>query len=118
VAGDSDELLQVVQNLLENALKYGGAGGRVEVAGKRGGDMLELSVRDFGAGIAEEHIPRLTERFYRVNTKESRARGGTGLGLAIVKHIVARHRGRLGIASSQGHGSTFSIHIPAFKTIA
>jgi two-component system phosphate regulon sensor histidine kinase PhoR len=112
VTGSRDELVQVVQNLVENALKYGSSGKRVEIRLGRTGDMAELSVRDFGPGIAEEHIPRLTERFYRVNVQDSRARGGTGLGLAIVKHIVNRHRGRLSIVSRSGHGSEFSIRIP------
>jgi two-component system, OmpR family, phosphate regulon sensor histidine kinase PhoR len=115
VAGDPDELLQVVQNLLENAIKYGSSGGRIDVECSVRGTHGLLSVRDHGKGIAEEHLPRLTERFYRVNTQESRARGGTGLGLAIVKHILLRHRGRLSIQSSEGQGSTFSILIPLYK---
>jgi two-component system phosphate regulon sensor histidine kinase PhoR len=116
VAGDGEELLQVVQNLLENAIKYGGSGGRVEIKCEQTGEDGTLSVRDFGKGIAEFHIPRLTERFYRVNTQESRQRGGTGLGLAIVKHIMLRHRGRLGITSEPGRGSTFSVSIPLYKS--
>jgi two-component system phosphate regulon sensor histidine kinase PhoR len=75
-----------------------------------------LQVRDWGLGIASVHLPRLTERFYRVSTKESRARGGTGLGLAIVKHILLRHRGNLDIASEPGHGSTFTVRIPQMKS--
>jgi two-component system phosphate regulon sensor histidine kinase PhoR len=113
VAGDADELLQVAQNLLENALKYGGGGGRVEITCERNARDVILTVRDWGKGIAAVHLPRLTERFYRVSTQESRARGGTGLGLAIVKHIVLRHRGHLAIASEAGQGSTFSVSIPA-----
>jgi two-component system, OmpR family, phosphate regulon sensor histidine kinase PhoR len=116
VSGDADELLQVVQNLLENAIKYGGSGGRVEIDCSIRGTHGLLSVRDFGKGIAEEHLPRLTERFYRVSTQESRARGGTGLGLAIVKHILLRHRGRLTINSVEGQGSTFSVLIPLYKS--
>jgi two-component system phosphate regulon sensor histidine kinase PhoR len=116
VAGDAEELLQVVLNLLENAIKYGGSGGRVEITCDETGRDGTLSVRDFGKGIAEVHIPRLTERFYRVNTQESRQRGGTGLGLAIVKHIVLRHRGRLDITSEPGRGSTFSVSIPLYKS--
>ncbi len=115
VAGDADELLQVTQNLLENAIKYGGSGGRVSLSCESRSGYGLLSVRDFGKGIAEVHIPRLTERFYRVSTQESRARGGTGLGLAIVKHIISRHRGRLEIASSPGHGSVFTILIPLYS---
>lgn len=116
VAGDAEELLQVVLNLLENAIKYGGSGGRVEIACEQTGKDGTLSVRDFGKGIAEVHIPRLTERFYRVNTQESRQRGGTGLGLAIVKHIMLRHRGRLDITSEPGQGSVFSISVPLYKS--
>ncbi len=116
VSGDTDELLQVALNLIENAIKYGGSGGRVEVACLIRRNNGILSVKDFGQGIAEDHIPRLTERFYRVSTKESRARGGTGLGLAIVKHIVLRHRGELDIQSVPGQGSTFTVSIPLFKS--
>lgn len=113
VLGSRDELVQVVQNLTENALKYAASGKRIELIGRRAGGFVELRIRDHGPGIAEQHIPRLTERFYRVNVQESRSRGGTGLGLAIVKHIVIRHRGKLMIASELGKGSTFTIRIPA-----
>lgn len=116
VAGDGDELLQVTQNLLENAIKYGETGGRVAVSCRLQGREARLAVQDFGRGIAEFHIPRLTERFYRVNTQESRQRGGTGLGLAIVKHIVLRHRGRLDIHSELGRGSTFTVTIPLYNS--
>ena len=116
VAGDSDELLQVVQNLLENAIKYGGSRGRVVIACQAQMNDGVLFVQDFGRGIAEDHIPRLTERFYRVSTQESRARGGTGLGLAIVKHIISRHRGKLGIASQVGQGTTFTVSIPLYNS--
>jgi two-component system, OmpR family, phosphate regulon sensor histidine kinase PhoR len=112
VRGDAEELLQVALNLVENAVKYGASGERVLVSVSAEGDHAVLAVRDFGSGIEPDHIPRLTERFYRVNTRESRALGGTGLGLAIVKHIVARHRGRLDITSKPGDGSLFSVHIP------
>jgi two-component system, OmpR family, phosphate regulon sensor histidine kinase PhoR len=115
VAGDAEELLQVVQNLLENAIKYGSSGGRIEIECSVRGTHGLLSVRDYGKGIADVHLPRLTERFYRVSTQESRARGGTGLGLAIVKHILLRHRGRLSIQSTEGQGSIFSILIPLYK---
>ena len=112
VLGNRDELVQVVQNLVENALKYAGSGKLVEVTGRKADGFVELSVRDHGPGIAAEHLPRLTERFYRVNVQESRARGGTGLGLAIVKHIMNRHRGRLTITSEIGKGSDFTIRLP------
>ncbi len=117
VIGDAEELLQVAQNLLENALKYGASGGTVELSCKTEDGKATLSVTDHGPGIAEIHIPRLTERFYRVNTQESRARGGTGLGLAIVKHITSRHRGRLDITSQVGVGSVFTVTIPLYKSI-
>ena len=117
VRGEAEELGQVVQNLVDNALRYGRSGKRVEVTlapDTRGGrPMLRLSVRDFGAGISREHLPRLTERFYRVDAAASRAKGGTGLGLAIVKHIVNRHQGTLSIESELGQGSTFTVLIPA-----
>jgi len=113
VLGDRDELLRLVENLVENAVKYGGSGGRVDVALATGGDRIELSVRDYGPGIAPEHLPRLTERFYRIDVAESRDKGGTGLGLAIVKHIVNRHRGQLSIDSEPRKGALFRISLPA-----
>ncbi|HEY4345676.1 MAG TPA: ATP-binding protein [Parvibaculum sp.] len=117
VRGDREELGQVVQNLVDNALRYGRAGKRVEVTlaadTRSGKPMVRMSVRDFGGGISREHLPRLTERFYRVDAAASRAKGGTGLGLAIVKHIVNRHQGTLAIDSELGQGSTFSVLIPA-----
>jgi two-component system, OmpR family, phosphate regulon sensor histidine kinase PhoR len=117
VLGDRDELIRVFENLIENALKYGAAGKRVGIAVTpveipEGGRELRVAVRDFGPGIAPEHLPRLTERFYRVDIAESREQGGTGLGLALVKHILNRHRGRLAIASTAGAGATFTAHIP------
>jgi two-component system, OmpR family, phosphate regulon sensor histidine kinase PhoR len=114
VLGDRDELLRLFENLIENAIKYGASGKAVDVTLQRlEGKKVEVAVRDFGAGIAAEDIPRLTERFYRVNPAQSRETGGTGLGLAIVKHIVARHRGRLEISSEQGQGSRFKIILDA-----
>ncbi len=115
VNGDPAELLQVMHNLIENAMKYGASGKRVEVEGRREGDRAVVEVRDFGPGIAAHHIPRLTERFYRVNVQDSRMRGGTGLGLAIVKHIVNRHRGKLSISSDLGQGSCFAVSLPVEK---
>ncbi|MGQ0484069.1 MAG: ATP-binding protein [Hyphomicrobiales bacterium] len=112
VTGDWDELVQVVQNLVENAIKYGASGKRIEIEGAQPAGHVELSVVDHGPGIAAEHIPRLTERFYRVSVQESRSRGGTGLGLAIVKHILNRHRGRLIVTSARGHGSRFTVRLP------
>ena len=120
VAGDRDELLRVAENLIENAVKYGAADAAtqnkaVDIALAVHGQQAVLSVRDYGPGIAPEHLPRLTERFYRVDVGESRAKGGTGLGLAIVKHIVARHRGRLNIDSKLGEGANFSVFLPLFE---
>ena len=112
VTGDSNQLTQVVHNLVENALKYAGEGKRVHIFGEVRGRDAYLQVEDNGAGIAAHHVPRLTERFYRVSAKDSRTRGGTGLGLAICKHILNRHRGKLLIESVPGQGSRFSILIP------
>ncbi|MEP9354917.1 ATP-binding protein [Xanthobacter sp. KR7-65] len=111
VFGDRDELIRLFENLVENALKYGAAGKKVEVRLARENGTAVVSVRDFGPGIAPEHLPRLTERFYRVDVAASRDQGGTGLGLAIVKHIVARHRGRLGVESELGAGAIFSVRL-------
>jgi two-component system phosphate regulon sensor histidine kinase PhoR len=117
VPGDRDELVRVFENLVENALKYGATGKRVEITLTRGESAddepeARVGVRDFGPGIAPEHLPRLTERFYRVDVRESRAQGGTGLGLALVKHILNRHRGRLSIESVPGAGATFTVYLP------
>ncbi len=112
IRGEKDELVQVVQNLVQNAIKYGKTGGTVTVLLTTGDGRVNLRVADDGIGIAKEHIPRLTERFYRVNAKDSRERGGTGLGLAIVKHIVNRHRGRMDIASRLGQGTTVTLSFP------
>jgi two-component system phosphate regulon sensor histidine kinase PhoR len=124
VTGERDELIQLFQNLIHNAIKYGKSGGHVWITlsstaaqGGRGiGSMVSASVRDDGEGIAPDAIPRLTERFYRVDVKRSRERGGTGLGLAIVKHIVNRHQGRLTIESRAGEGSTFTVLLPSAPT--
>jgi two-component system, OmpR family, phosphate regulon sensor histidine kinase PhoR len=115
VVGEEDQLSQVVHNLIENAIKYGGVGKFIDVEARSQNGMVSLSVRDYGPGIAAQHVPRLTERFYRVNVQDSRTRGGTGLGLAITKHIINRHRGRLAIESVPGKGSVFSISLPGLK---
>lgn len=113
VAGDRAQLSQLLHNLIGNAMKYGRTGTPVTVRTSRGpGAMVRLSVEDEGEGIAPEHLPRLTERFYRVDPSRSRAQGGTGLGLAIVKHIVERHRGRLDIQSTLGKGTTVTALLP------
>ena len=110
VAGDQDELTEVFENLIENACKYGQEGKNVDVWLTNGpGKPAEVMVRDYGPGIPEEHLPRLTERFYRVNVEASRSKKGTGLGLAIVKHILTRHRARLIVKSELGKGTTFTV---------
>jgi two-component system phosphate regulon sensor histidine kinase PhoR len=121
VVADTDQAAQVLQNLIDNALKYGRDGGRVRVGlaqappGGRwpGRPGVLMTVGDDGPGIARQHVPRLTERFYRIDAGRSRKAGGTGLGLAIVKHIVNRHRGVLAIESEEGKGSVFSVWWPA-----
>ncbi|WP_201835607.1 ATP-binding protein [Microvirga zambiensis] len=116
ILGDRDELLRIAENLIENAVKYGESGGKVDVEVSRidtsAGGRVAFSVQDYGPGIAPEHLPRLTERFYRVDVVQSRDKGGTGLGLAIVKHIVNRHRGHFDIASEPGQGARFTVTFP------
>jgi two-component system phosphate regulon sensor histidine kinase PhoR len=122
VLGDADELAQVFQNLIDNAVKYGSRNSEVRVmagpaeavsskAPRRLAQGVAVSVIDRGEGIPREHLPRLTERFYRVDSARSRELGGTGLGLAIVKHIVNRHRGHLEIESAPGEGSRFTVYL-------
>jgi two-component system phosphate regulon sensor histidine kinase PhoR len=120
IAGDREELLRLFENLVENALKYGASGGKVivslrEAMSGEGAPEVRVMVRDFGPGIAPEHLPRLTERFYRVDVGDSRAQGGTGLGLSLVKHILNRHRGRLLIESVPKQGATFTAAFPQAK---
>ncbi|WP_406736690.1 sensor histidine kinase [Thioclava sp. GXIMD4215] len=119
VSGDPDQLTQVFSNLIENAIKYGARDaqvrvtlGSVEHEPTLRGPALRVVVADQGDGIEAIHLPRLTERFYRVDTHRSREQGGTGLGLAIVKHIVSRHRGRLKVESEKGKGSRFIVYLP------
>ncbi len=117
IRGENDELVQVFSNLIENALKYGSSGGRVDVTCRPDTDSTETpqwiaEVRDYGPGIDPEHLPRLTERFYRVDVVTSRQMKGTGLGLAIVKHILTRHRARLEIESKPNEGACFRVFIP------
>jgi two-component system, OmpR family, phosphate regulon sensor histidine kinase PhoR len=112
VRADRDELIRVFENLVENALKYGASGKRVDITLAPGDNEALVAVRDYGPGIAPEHLPRLTERFYRVDVAESRAQGGTGLGLALVKHILHRHRARMTIDSVPGKGATFTVRLP------
>src|ERR1700760_75030 len=121
IAGDREELLRLFENLIENALKYGASGGRVLVSlepavSGEGTPEIRVKVRDFGPGIAPEHLPRLTERFYRVDVGDSRMQGGTGLGLSLVKHILNRHRGRLLIESVPKNGAAFTACFPQQKS--
>jgi len=120
LAADADQMTQVFQNLIENAVKYGAPGKLVTIHVTHEprdpslrGPAVRIDVTDQGDGIEVMHLPRLTERFYRVDNHRSREKGGTGLGLAIVKHIVNRHRGRLRIDSEKGRGSTFSVILPS-----
>ena len=130
VRGEESELQQVVHNLVGNAIKYGFADSEVTITARVTSDLprdpsfikytraLVVSVKDQGEGIAREHIPRLTERFYRVDSARTRKVGGTGLGLAIVKHILQRHRGVLQVDSEVGKGSTFSVYLPLYEDAA
>jgi two-component system phosphate regulon sensor histidine kinase PhoR len=115
LAGAPGELQSAFSNLVSNAVRYTPAGGTIEVQARERGGGFELAVHDTGPGIAAEHLPRLTERFYRVDRSRSRETGGTGLGLAIVKHVVQRHGGELRIESVPGQGSTFTIALPASR---
>jgi two-component system phosphate regulon sensor histidine kinase PhoR len=112
VMADLDALSQVFGNLVENAMKYGKAGGRVRVGAREQEAMIEFYVQDFGPGIAYEHLPRIFERFYRVDKARSRESGGTGLGLAIAKHIVQAHGGSIRCESELGFGATFLFRLP------
>jgi two-component system phosphate regulon sensor histidine kinase PhoR len=112
IAADGSQVLQVLDNLITNALRYGEPGTPVTVSASLEDAMVHLAVADEGEGIPPEHLHRLTERFYRVDTSRSRALGGTGLGLSIVKHIVERHRGRLTIESEVGKGTTVHVLLP------
>jgi len=114
IRGDRGQLLQVLDNLIGNAVRYGcdGPGAKVEIAATRKGRIVNLTVTDHGPGIPRDHLPRVTERFYRVDAARSRESGGTGLGLAIVKHIVERHRGTLAINSTEGVGTVVRIGLP------
>ncbi len=118
VLGDRDELLRVIENLIENAIKYGQSGRRVDVdiTYQNTANCIDIAIKDYGEGIEPQHIPRLTERFYRASIDGSREQGGTGLGLAIVKHIVTRHKGTLRIESAGGQnaefGARFTVSIP------
>ena len=112
VNADREAIHQVFSNLIENAMKYAATGGRITLGARRSERGVEFYVRDFGPGIASEHLPRLFERFYRVDKARSRESGGTGLGLAIAKHIVLAHSGTIRAESELNHGSTFLFTLP------
>ena len=114
VRGDRAQLLQVLDNLISNAVRYGcdKPGAVVDIAAERSGQWVVLTVTDHGPGISRDHLPRVTERFYRVDPARSRESGGTGLGLAIVKHIIERHRGALELRSTVGVGTSVSVRLP------
>ena len=112
VAVDRDAIHQVLSNLIDNALKYGDTGGKILVGACESEEGVQFYVRDFGSGISSEHLPRLFERFYRVDKARSRESGGTGLGLAIAKHVVRAHSGTIRVESEMNHGSTFYFTLP------
>ena len=112
VLADREAIHQVFSNLIDNALKYGGSGKRILLGARASGNAMEFYVRDLGPGIPSEHLPRLFERFYRVDKARSRESGGTGLGLAIAKHIVLAHGGTIRAESELNHGSTFLFTLP------
>jgi len=118
VRGDRSQLLQVADNLISNAVRYGstGPGSKVRVSGTKTDGWVSLAVIDYGPGIPREHLPRVTERFYRVDPARSRESGGTGLGLAIVKHIVERHRGTLDIKSIVGEETSVTVRLPTARS--
>ena len=118
VLGSESELTSAFGNLVSNAVRYTPAGGEIRITWRKLSDGAEFAVEDTGPGIAPEHIPRLTERFYRVDRGRSRDTGGTGLGLAIVKHALARHQAELDIQSEIGRGSRFAARFPARRVPA
>jgi two-component system phosphate regulon sensor histidine kinase PhoR len=118
VRGSRDELRSAFGNLVSNAIRYTPTGGHIEISWASHPDGASFDVTDSGIGISAEHLPRLTERFYRVEKSRSRETGGTGLGLAIVKHVLLRHEGRLDIQSEVGRGSTFSAWLPKSRIVA
>ena len=112
VLADREAIHQVFANLIDNAMKYGASGRRIVLGARSIPHAVEFYVQDFGAGIGSEHLPRLFERFYRVDKARSRESGGTGLGLAIAKHIMRAHGGTIHAESELGHGSTFVFTLP------
>jgi two-component system phosphate regulon sensor histidine kinase PhoR len=117
VRGSAEELRSAFGNLVTNAIRYTPPGGEVILAWSCAGGEARFEVRDSGIGIEPQHLPRLTERFYRVDRSRSRETGGTGLGLAIVKHVANRHAARLDVASEPGAGSRFAVVFPAHRVL-
>jgi two-component system phosphate regulon sensor histidine kinase PhoR len=117
IRGSREELRSAFSNLVTNAIRYTPSGGRVWLRWRPDADGAVFEVEDTGIGVAPEHIPRLTERFYRVDKSRSRETGGTGLGLAIVKHVLLRHDGKLDVTSQLGRGSVFMVHLPRARLI-
>jgi two-component system, OmpR family, phosphate regulon sensor histidine kinase PhoR len=115
---DTPLMEQAVVNLLDNAIKYSEPGGTIEINAAKKHDGVQISIRDYGIGIGKEHLPRLFERFYRVDKARSRKLGGTGLGLAIVKHIIQAHNGQVNVESNPGKGSMFTLHLPGKSSVA
>ena len=113
IVGDRDKLIEIFSNLIENAIKYSERGKNINISLKKKNDQILASVKDSGVGIPKDLIPRVTERFFRVDPEKSKKVGGTGLGLAIVKHLVLQHRGELNITSEEGKGSEFIVSFPA-----
>ncbi|PKO57704.1 MAG: PAS domain-containing sensor histidine kinase, partial [Betaproteobacteria bacterium HGW-Betaproteobacteria-19] len=116
--GSGKEIHSAFANLASNAVRYTPEGGKIDLLWRVDAQGAEFSVRDTGIGVDPEHIPRLTERFYRVDRGRSRETGGTGLGLAIVKHILTRHQAELRVSSKQGEGSVFSVRLPPARLMA
>jgi len=116
VLADKDAVHQVFANLIDNALKYASGSKKIQIGAIQREENVEFYVRDFGSGISSVHLPRLFERFYRVDKARSREAGGTGLGLAIVKHIVLNHGGQVGVTSDLGHGSAFWFRLPVLES--
>ena len=117
VRGNRDELRSAFGNLVSNAVRYTPSGGRITLRWRRSEDGVAFEVEDTGIGVAADHVPRLTERFYRVDKSRSRETGGTGLGLAIVKHVLLRHQGRLDVRSELGRGSCFAAWLPPARAL-
>jgi signal transduction histidine kinase len=112
IEGDETQLASMFTNLVDNAVKYTPPGGRIEVTGSSDGEEIQVQIADTGIGVPQEKLPRLFERFYRVDKARSKETGGTGLGLSIVRHVAENHGGRVTVESAPGEGSTFTVYLP------